>query len=182
MSAAIQTKPKLPGLISILLVIALGTSLAKLMWLVAAPAPRLSTGIQNQDVMATNQKQQANYGKLIADQHIFGVVEKKAVVKQSKPVEVVKAVVATKLNLKLHGIVAYKSKQGFALISSNNGPQKVYGKGETIEEGVTVTNILPEKVMLDNRGQIEELLLPVDKAKTRGSANRSRAAFGGNAI
>ena len=163
MSVAIKTKPKLPVLISILLVIALGASLAKLMWLVVAPAPRLTTSIQNQDVMATNQKQQANYGKLIADQHIFGVVEKKAVVKQSKPVEVVKAVVATKLNLKLHGIVAYKSKQGFALISSNNGPQKVYGKGETIEEGVTVTNILPEKVMLDNRGQIEELLLPVDK-------------------
>ena len=94
MSVAIKTKPKLPVLISILLVIALGTSLAKLVWLVVAPAPRLSTSIQSQDVMATNQKQQANYGKLIADQHIFGVVEKKAVVKQTKPVEVIKAVVA----------------------------------------------------------------------------------------
>ena len=181
MNAVIQTKPKLPGLISTILVIALGASLAKLMWLVIAPAPTFSNSIQNQDAMVTNQKQQANYGKLIADQHIFGEAEKKAVVKDKKPIEVVKTVVPTKLNLKLHGIIAYKSKQGYALISLNNGSQKVYGKDESIEEGVTVTNILPDKVILNNRGQTEELLLPVDKSNTSSRIDRSRESLGGNA-
>jgi general secretion pathway protein C len=181
MSAVLQTKPKLPGLISILLVIALGISLAKLMWLVVAPAPTITAGIQTQDVAVVSQKQQTNYGKLIADQHIFGAVKKNAVVIDSKPRQLAKVVVApTKLKLKLHGIVAYKSKPGYALISSNNGPQKVYGRGEPIQEGVTVSKILPDKVMLDNRGKTEELLLPVDKNNAKAKPNRRGSSTSGS--
>ncbi len=98
------------------------------MWLVVAPAPTVTAGIQTQDVAVVSQKQQTNYGKLIADQHIFGVVKKNAVVIDSKPRKVAKVVVApTKLKLKLHGIVAYKSKPGFALISSSNFSIDVFG-------------------------------------------------------
>jgi general secretion pathway protein C len=145
------------------------------------PAQTLNTQTQTQATAVVNQQQQKNYGKLIADQHIFGVVKKKEVVKTTKPVDTPKAVVApTKLNLKLHGIVAYKSKNGFALISSSNGPQKVYSKGESIQEGVTVSEILPEKVILDNRGKTEELLLPVDKGRVNNKPKRGGLAFGGN--
>ena len=83
------------------------------------------------------------------------------------------------MNLKLHGIVAYKSKQGFALISSNNGPQKVYGKGESIEEGIIVTNIYPNKVTLSNNGNPEELLLPVDESNAKARPTRRGLPLGG---
>ncbi len=165
MSATIQSKPKLPGFISLLLVIALGISLAKLMWLLLTPPPKISTSFSNETNSLIKPKAQINYGKLIADQHIFGEVKIEPVaVVEKKPEIIKKEVVApTKLNLKLHGIVAYKSKGGFALISASNGPQKVYSKGETIQEGVIVSDILPEKVVLDNLGKTEELLLPVNK-------------------
>ena len=181
MSAVLNTKPKLPGYVSLLLVVVLGISLAKLMWLVAAPAPTTSSPIQSGAVEVISQKQETNYGKLIADQHIFGEVKKKTVVKNTEPAKVEKAVVApTKLKLKLHGIVAYKSKKGFALISSNNGPQKVYGEGETLQEGVTVSAIFPDKVVLDNRGKAEELLLPVDKSRSKQKQRRSTVGDNSN--
>jgi len=180
MSATLQSKPKLPSFISLLLVIALGISLAKLMWLVLTPTPQISTFSATETSNLITPQAQINYGKRIADQHIFGEVKIAPVATVvKKPVAVKQTVVApTKLNLKLHGIVAYKSKEGFALISAANGPQKVYGKGETIQEGVTVSDIFPEKVVLNNRGKTEELLLPVNKATPDSRRRSNNSALG----
>ena len=182
MSATIEKKPILPGFISLLLVIALGISLAKLMWLVITPQQQLVFKTQNNQVASLAKKEATNYGKLIADQHIFGevVVKKAPVTPKKQPVKVVKPVVPkVKLNAKLHGIVAYKSQEGFALISNNNGRQKVYSKGDPLQEGVTISDILPTKVLVDNNGTVEELLLPVklktSKSKT-GQNSSTRAS------
>ncbi len=174
MSATIDKKPILPGFISLLLVIALGVSLAKLMWLIITPQQQLVLKPQNNKVASLNKKETTNYGKLIADQHIFGevVIKKKPVKPKKQTVKVVKPKAPkVKLNAKLHGIVAYKSQEGFALISNNNARQKVYAKGDTLQEGVTISDILPTKVLVDNNGIVEELLIP-KKIKT----NKSRAS------
>ena len=171
MSATLQTKSKIPGFISLLLVIALGISLAKFMWLVITPAPTITFDNKGDSVAVVNQKKAVNYGKLIADQHIFGevVVKKAPKVKKAEAVKAAPVKPRVKLNAKLQGIVAYKSKQGgYALISINNGTQKVYGKGETLQEGVTISDVLPSKVILDNRGNKEELLLPLKEARNGG--------------
>ncbi len=176
MSATLESKPKLPGFISLLLVIALGISLAKLMWLVITPQQQLVLTPESNNVSSVSQKKIINYGKLIADQHIFGkVVIKKVPVKPKVQATVVVKPVTpkTKLNAKLHGIVAYKSQQGFALISNNNGPQKVYGKGDTLQEGVIISNIFPTKVVVDNNGVEEELSLPV-KGRKSTNTNKSK--------
>jgi len=172
MNATVQTKPKLPGYISLLLMIALGIVVAKLMWLVITPKNKTTAFTQTNELSVAKPKQKINYGKLIAKQHLFGVVEvkKAAVEKAPKTVEDAPKVAPTKLNLKLHGIVAYrKSKGGFALISSSGGPQKVYGKGDELEEGVTVSEIFSDKIVLDNHGKPEDLLLPVNKASSSNS-------------
>jgi general secretion pathway protein C len=160
MSTETQKKPKLAGLLSLLLVIALGITLAKLLWLVITPAQKIqlqTTPLNNTSNMVATKK---NYGSIIAKQHLFGVVKKEtAPVKQAKPVK--QAAPRKRLNLKLHGVVAYKSNRaGYALISTSGGAQKVYGKGDELEENVTVKNILPEKVIISNNGEDEELILP----------------------
>lgn len=163
-----QSKSKFPGLISLLLIVALGISASKLMWLVLTPEKTVNTTIKQVAQTSNTARQNINYGKLIANQHLFGQIKK--VVKQSKAapkVETVKTVAPVKLNLKLHGIVAYKSKEGFALISSNNGRQKVYAKNDEIEKGVFVKEVLPGKVILNNNGQAEELALPVKESKKK---------------
>jgi general secretion pathway protein C len=174
----LKTKqPKLPYYISLILVIAVGISLAKLMWLVLSPVAKIDANIDNQNPSTTTpinpQPHNTNFGKLIADLHLFGEVKKKpVVVKTTPPVEPTKPPPA-KLDLKLHGIIAYKSKRGFALISSNGKEQKVYGQGDKIndDDQVTVSKLFPEKVLINNHGTIEELLLPSNK-KNKPSNNR----------
>jgi len=187
MNAVVQQKPRLPGLLSIFLVVVLGISLAKLMWLVLSPKPKIHTDFAVTDSTESSQKAKINYGKLIADQHLFGVVKKAPVVKQAPPKKEVKVVAPTRLNLKLQGIVAYKSndKSGFALISVNNGPQKVFGKGDAVDKGVYVKDIQPGKVILDNNGTTEELTLPVkelDKPAAKQRSVSSRLTFGGRPV
>ena len=100
MSATLESKPKLPGFISLLLVIALGISLAKLMWLVITPQQQLVLTPESNNVSSVSQKKAINYGKLIADQHIFGkVVIKKAPVKPKVQAAVVVKPVTPKTKL-----------------------------------------------------------------------------------
>ncbi len=168
MSATIQTKSKLPNFVSLMLVVALGIIAAKLMWLIITPKQQSTGQIQTVENITIQSKEKINYGKLIANQHLFGVVEvkKTPVIEAPKTTETPKSA-PTKLNLKLHGIVAYKSsKGGYALISSSSGPQKVYEKGDSLQDGVTVSEIFADKVVLDNRGKSEELLLPAKGAKS----------------
>ena len=174
MSTETHKKSKLAGLLSLLLVIALGITLAKLLWLVITPAQKIqlqTTQLSNTQNATTIKK---NYGSIIAKHHLFGVVKKEtAPVKQAAPVKQVAP--RKRLNLKLHGVVAYKSnKVGYALISSSGGSQKVYGKGDELEKNVTVKNIFPEKVIISNNGEDEELILPrktINKSKPSQSVS-----------
>jgi general secretion pathway protein C len=175
MSTEIQKKSKLAGLLSLLLVIALGITLAKLLWLAITPAQKIqlqTTQLSNaSNVIATKK----NYGSIIAKQHLFGVVKKeKAPTKQAEPVK--QAAPRKRLNLKLHGVVAYKSnKAGYALISTSGGAQKVYGKGDELEENVTIKNIFPEKVIISNNGEDEELVLPRKEISKRQTTSNPPA-------
>ena len=169
MNTAVQTKPKLPSIISLLLVTALGVTVAKLMWLIITPKIEMVAYVQ-EDASAVNiPKQKINYGKLIANQHLFGMVELKKVAPTAEAPTPDKAPKAapTKLNLKLHGIIAYKaSKGGYALISSGSSSQKVYGKGDKLQKGVIVSEIFSDKVVLNNNGNSVDLLLPTNKTST----------------
>lgn len=182
MNAAVQTKPKLPGFINLILVVLLGILAAKLMWMLVAPAEKFNYTVQDTGEVSGAQRKVVDYGKLIANQHLFGEI-KKAEKAKAPPKQVTEPVpVPVKLNLKLHGIVAYNDKKGFALISLNGGPQKVYGENEEIKKDVVVTKIYPEKVVINNHGSSQELLLPVKEAKKQDNAKptRQRGFMGNN--
>ncbi len=174
MSTEIQKKSKLVGLLSLLLVVALGITLAKLLWLAITPVQKIqlqTTQLNNTQNPTATKK---NYGSIIAKQHLFGVVKKgTAPVKQAEAIK--QAAPRKRLSLKLHGVVAFKSdKAGYALISTSGGPQKVYGKGDELEENVTIKRIFPEKVIISNNGEDEELMLPrktIDKRQSASSAS-----------
>jgi len=166
-------------LISLLLVTTLGIVAARLMWLIITPTQTQTGQFQTIENVAIKTKQKVNYGKLIANQHIFGVVEvKKAPIVNLQKHTKAPKVTTTKLNLKLHGIVAYKSpKDGYALISSSNGKQKVYSVGDSLQEGVTVVEIFSDKVVLDNHGKSEELILPIKDSKATQKQKSASSNF-----
>lgn len=183
MSTEIQKKSKLVGPLSLLLVIGLGITLAKLLWLFITPVQKVQLQTAQVSNVSNTSTSKKNYGNIIAKQHLFGVVKKEAKpVKQAEPVKQVAP--RKRLNLKLHGVVAYKSnKAGYALISSSGGSQKVYGKGDELEENVTVKNIFPEKVIISNNGTDEELVLPrkdIDKRQSSSAAASANLPSGSN--
>jgi len=172
---------KFPKLIALFFVIVLIGLLIKFFPLITSPKVEAVAvnGQESTSTVTTVKKKVINYGKEIAAQNIFGkaIVQPKQdqSTKVTQPTEPVKVV--TKINAKLHGIVAYRSQKGFALISNKNGPQKVYGESDTLQEGVTISKVLSDKVILDNNGKEEELLLPVkEEGKSAKSSKREVAS------
>ena len=189
---------KLPGLLTVGLVMVLGITLGNLFWLILTPAPgvaQAATLPSSELVKAPSQ----NYGQIIAAQHLFGAVPKANVptIKKPPPVQVVKPKLPP-LKLKLHGIMARESGDSFAMLSVGSGAQSVYGIDEKIprkaptlltaeeaeqqqpakeEEGAYIKSITETQVIVDNRGTLETLeLTKLDKTKSSGgSATRTPA-------
>ncbi|MGB1310217.1 MAG: type II secretion system protein N [Leucothrix sp.] len=183
---------KVPGVLTFILVIALGITLANLLWMIVTPAPSVA---QAANRASTNQvaslARQENYGKLIADQHLFGAIPKAAPtkIKKPKPVKAKPVKAPVNLNIKLHGIISSKSGDGgFAMISYNGKTQEVFSPGDPIPKklpgqdtvesiGVMVTKIAKESVTIDNNGTEQLLTLPKPAAgKSSGSNNRRSAS------
>jgi general secretion pathway protein C len=160
-----------PILISFIAVIGLSIILSKLVWLWLSPKEIISNTntVKVTSKLSQSTTQANDYGKKIADLHLFGVADKKPVVKQT----VIKTVTpVTRLNLKLHGTFAYGNQTGFAVISASGKKQKTYEKGDKIEgsSNTRLAKIFPDYVMLDRDGKKERLQLP--KSKNASSVNR----------
>ena len=161
---------KLPQGLTLLLVFLLGISLAKLLWIFLTPEEKIATQTASvENTAIAKPLQQQNYGKIIAGQHLFGVIEKKVVVvAPAQPVKVVAPppVVVPKLNVKLFGIMSYNKKEsGYVLLSYNGKPQKVYSVGEVLddkdtEKKVFISEVTSEKVVISNHGNLESFFLP----------------------
>ena len=183
-------RQRTPGILTFLLVIALGITLANLLWMVVTPAPSIAQAANraNPNQVASLARQE-NYGKLIADQHLFGAIPKAAPQKITKaaPVKVVAPKKEPlKLNLKLHGIISSKNEGGgFAMISYNGKAQEVFSPGEPIPKklpgqeevesiGVMVTKVTKTTVTIDNNGTEQTLTLPKPDSKANVAGNNSR--------
>ncbi len=181
---------KLPHWLTALLVILLSITLAKLLWMVLTPEDKqLAQVSSTQNNARVKLKQQPNYGKIIANQHLFGVVEKKIIVAPpSQPVKVAAptppVVTVPKLNVKLFGIMSYSNKNsGYALLSYNQQAQAVYSVGEALdkkekdkEQKVFIHSVSAEKVVISNHGQLEDFSLP----KRLGFNNKGGPAISAN--
>ena len=173
---------KIPQLLTTLLVILLGITLAKLLWMFLTPAESMTVETPiTINSMVVKPKKQQNYGKIIADQHLFGRIKKKPVVsttpdKIDTPPPVA---IAPKLNIKLHGIMSYNNKtSGYALLSFNGQPQKVYAVNDSLDKDnkIIVSDVTKEKVTISNHGKTEEFILP------RLSTTSSGVAIPANAM
>lgn len=170
---------KLPYLLTTLLVIFLGIVLAKLLWMILTPEQNAALKPATAQKGVTDQpKRQPNYGHLIANQHLFGEIEKEVVPldappPEAKPVEVYvpPPVVIPKLNVQLHGIMSYNKKDtGYALLTYEGQGQKVYAVGEYLADKVVITKITADKVVIGNHGSLEEFVLPITSYDTNGIA------------
>ena len=173
-----------PDLLTFLMVIALGATLANLLWLVVTPVPQVAEAAsRSSSRVSIASGTQEDYGKLIADEHLFGVVPKVAPVVARAPAPVKKvAPKPTNLNLKVSAILAYKNGNGYAMMSYNGKPEEAYRRGDMIpkpppgedaqDTGISVVRINVTNVIIDNNGAEQEIKLP-DFAAAKTAPSRS---------
>ena len=94
------------------------------------------------------------------DSFLFGQVVKTQVPSNAKPVVMSDEVVATKLNLKLLGIIDL-GERGVAIVQ-NGGKTQVVAVNEAFMPKVVLLDVFAEGILIDNRGKRERLLLAND--------------------
>jgi len=159
----------LPQLVSMLLVIACGYTLAQFSWQLytqmqdqpAAVAQAVAPAKTRSAASSTQQKVSQ-----ITSSHLFGKSSARSIAAPSKaPV--------TKLNLVLRGVLAAEpSSMASAIIASGKGgKEEIYGIGDKIQNGVKLSEIHNEHVIIDRQGRLEKLAMEKSRGSTASVAS-----------
>lgn len=161
---------RLPVIVTVLLILLLAHSLAKLTWnVVPLPEVEQSAGDeQRQKPRAARVVREQPLANKISNFNLFGKHEKKKVV-TAAPVKPA-VVPETKLNLKLRGVFASRDKNAArAIIADARGDEDSYKIGSQLPGGATLSEIHADRVILEHNGRFETLKLPVEAADVAGS-------------
>jgi general secretion pathway protein C len=151
----------LPPLVSLVLVVIIGWQLAKIVWLLVpgAPAgvvvapPSRSTGTSSGSTVVTDVQ-------AIANAHIFGIADAEEVADVAPPTEF-EDLPETRINLTLNGTVASRlPNYSVAIISDGGNDQTVYTIGDSVGNGATLHAVYADRVVLNEKGTLTNLLLP----------------------
>lgn len=148
---------------TVLLVVALGISLAQLTWrLVPAPAlpPAPPAAVSAISVSAAPRLD------TVAALHLFGTP-------QAAPQPAAAQINApeTSLNLTLRGLFAAARKEAaFAIIAEGAGNERPHRIGSKLSGGAVVHDILPDRVVLERSGRYETLRLPKERLELSTAA------------
>ncbi|WP_455217901.1 type II secretion system protein GspC [Kaarinaea lacus] len=164
---AMKFDSRLPIAVTILMVIMLAQSLARLTWeLVPRPEVKDNQAMFNpadRSGSDPGRKYQSQI-KQISQWHLFGQ-------KTAAPVAVSKVTEApaTRLNLKLRGVMA-SSDQGSAraIIADSKGEENSYAVGAELPGNAILKEIYPDRVILEYRGRLEMLQLPKEESVAIG--------------
>jgi general secretion pathway protein C len=100
----------------------------------------------------------------IINQNLFGASEykqNKTFAETARELQVLSNVKETSLNLKLKGIIHDAiSSESVALISSSEEDAKVFKINDTVVQGTRLHSIYADRIILDNRNDLESLKLP----------------------
>lgn len=157
----------------ILLVVALGYSLAQLTWMLwpggkaFAPPMRAAQAVQRPGP-------QAHTGlREVIGLHLFGEAG------ADKPAAAPVVAPETRLSLKLKGLVATdEQKEALAIIASGNGEDQYYRVGDSVPGGASIHEIRADRVILERGGRFETLTLPKETVSD-GAVETSVARPGG---
>lgn len=147
--------------VNLALVIALGASIAQMVWLfvpAGAEIPEIAIEWQGQPGRAA----QAPGLEILVPLELFGRPPVVAVeVPQDAP--------ETRLDLTLRGVFATGLRENaWAIIAVSGGAERHYRIGDRVG-GATVRDILPDRVVLEHGGRFEALRLPRDRLAAEGS-------------
>lgn len=162
---------KLPKIINLLLVILLAWQLARLSWLLV-PEPQMTLQ-PAPSVTAPTRPVATIDERAIAGWHLFGLVQDKQPVENTRPVDAPE----TRLKLTLHGVLASDDAQNArAIVGDPRGKEESYAVGDPLPGGAKLSEIYPDRIILERGGRFETLRLPKEPGSASISSGGSSAA------
>ena len=163
-----------PPWVNLLLVIAIGWQIAKIIWLLL-PGPAAGVAVDLPATPGSAAGAPSAYADVqaIADRHLFGVAEEPA--EGDTPVVSEEDNLAdTRLtNLTLRGTVASSVPEfSVAVISDGNDDEKVYAINDPIGSGAKLHAVYADRVVLNENGVLTNLKLPREFAETQATSIR----------
>lgn len=150
-----------PGVVGAILVVALAWQLVQATWLFfgaagGGPVPASNAPRAQQAVSAPAMDLNALVGA-----HLFGIASS-----EPNPADVNTAP-QTQMNLVLTGTMASADPQkGYAILGESATTAKTYPTGATLRPGTKLHSVFTDRVILDNGGKLETLVLPRQFAGT----------------
>ncbi|MCF6255425.1 MAG: type II secretion system protein GspC [Gammaproteobacteria bacterium] len=159
---AVGMDKRLPLLVLLLLIILLAQSLAQLTWQVLPSQPSEPMLLPRTSLQSTAKVAQPRASDInrIAQWHLFGEIQKVASVPMAQMTEAPD----TRLNLKLHGLLASSDpSEARAIIADGKGMEEAYAIDEELPGNAVLREIYVDRVILEHRGRLETLRLPKDE-------------------
>ena len=165
----------LSKLVNVLLIIWLAWLSAKLTWLLVPEAGQTEPAVTAAPAAVQRRPPRINETQ-IAGWHLFGVAgEEKSVEKK------VLEAPETSLRLTLRGVFASEeSTGGRAIVGDPKGKEDNYGVGDPLPGGAKLSEIYPDRIILERNGRFETLRLPKELTTpdSANAANRSAPRSG----
>ncbi len=162
-----------------LLIIWLAWQLAGLSWLLVPSASREEVADAAADLQPVQRRPVTASEKELASWHLFGEAGKQPVAKKATPLSAPE----TRLRLTLKGVFASSEQaMGRAIIADPKGKEDTYGIGDPLPGGAKLSEIYPDRIILERNGQFETLKLPEKRGlpKAQPPVRRSGSGVGGN--
>jgi general secretion pathway protein C len=159
-----------PGVLAAVLVVALAWQLVQLTWLFLGAATVNPAAVGNAPPATAVVAQDLNG---IVNAHLFGIASK-----DPNPADV-SAAPQTQMNLVLTGTMASADPQkGYAIVGDSATSAKTYPTGATLRPGTRLHSVFTDRVIIDNGGKLETLVLPRQFAVTAAQVRPAVAATG----
>ncbi len=163
---------RVPALLNLILIAAIAWLLAGLTWQLV-PSPQAgSAPAKNRAAVGRKAQPRRDYAAEIVKHNLFG-----AATASATPVaQTVSEAPDTKLNLELHGVLAYDPEaDALAIISEGRGEERVYAIGDELPGSATLEEVLADHVILKRNGRLEKLRLPEQSTPVALSARAGSA-------
>ncbi len=141
-----------PALVAGVLVIALAWQLVQLTWVFLGAGS--ATPATSPAVAAASPAPVVDLRRIV-DAHLFGIASS-----EPNPADLNTAP-QTQMNLVLTGTMAGSDpQQGFAIIGESSATAKTFPTGQNVRPGTKLHSVYTDRVILDNSGRLETLVLP----------------------
>lgn len=142
-----------PRVLTIVFCLAIAWQLVQMTWLLLEREPEQAAQVSPPPAALANAPRNTVNVQAIANAHLFGSPQVATADASAAP--------QTQMNLVLAGTWASGDPaKGFAFIGESASTARMYAVGKAVRSGTVLHSVYPDRVILDNNGKLEALVLP----------------------